>query len=154
MSTNILLNGIKRVVDYSCNFIDRRVERRGNRAQELEKRMEEEEGARRPDLFMNAEIPRGSLGVPKHQRDCVPSRRYSITGLSEYPHPCSTLLNCRTLSYAVLGPRLAHTRNRTSTCKLVSTIFGPAKMNIRFISDIYYRKIIYYTRDDLNILPN
>lgn len=54
-------------------------EQRGNRRNE-----EEEEGARRPDLFMNAEIPRGSLGVPKHQRDCVPSRRYSITGLSEY----------------------------------------------------------------------
>lgn len=31
----------------------------------------EEEEARMPDLFMSAEIPDGSLGVPKHQRDCV-----------------------------------------------------------------------------------
>lgn len=105
-STNMLLYvyDIKRIVGCSCYIIDRRVEQRGNRAQELEKRAGVEEGARRPDLFMNAEIPRGSLGVPKHQRDCVPSRRYSITGLSECPHPCSTLLNCRTLSYAVLDP--------------------------------------------------
>lgn len=64
----------------------------GRTGQELGKQVEKEGEPRRPDLFMNAEIPRGSLGVPKHQRDCVPSRRYSITELSEYPHPYSTLL--------------------------------------------------------------
>lgn len=53
-------------------------------------------------------------------------------------------------------PGLAHTRNRTSTCKLVSTIFGPAKMNIWFISDSYYRNITctYTARDDSNSLIN
>jgi len=61
-----------------------------------------EEG-RRPDLFMNAEIPRGSLGVPKHQRDCVPSRRYSITGLSEYPHPFLHPPSRWTLCYTILA---------------------------------------------------
>lgn len=28
-----------------------------------------------PDLLMSVEIPRGSLGVPKHQRDCVPTAK-------------------------------------------------------------------------------
>ena len=47
---------------------------------ELDKREREREGggggeeaaARKLDLLMSVEIPRGSLGVPKHQRDCVP----------------------------------------------------------------------------------
>lgn len=32
---------------------------------------EEPAAARKSDLLMSVEIPRGSLGVPKHQRDCV-----------------------------------------------------------------------------------
>jgi len=91
-----------RMRERSARCIDRQIGRI-NREQELERREERREGGRRPDLFMNAEIPRGSLGVPKHQRDCVPSRRYSITGLSEYPHPFLHPPFCWTLCYTILA---------------------------------------------------
>lgn len=132
-------------VSRSVARIDRRAARRENSEQESEIRGGAGVKGRRrrsaPDLFMNAEIPRGSPGVPKHQRDCVPSRRYSITGLSEYPHPrvplCS--LNCRTSSASTVRPSMfararAHARHRTSTCKRASVTFARNK-------DVHYARV-------------
>lgn len=40
-------------------------------------------------------------------------------------------------------PRLAHTRDQTLTCKLESAIFGPAKLNVRITSWIYWQNSTY-----------
>lgn len=48
-----------------------------------------------PDLLMSVEIPRGSLGVPKHQRDCVPTAKvfhYRVPSF-QFPPPRSTTVH-------------------------------------------------------------
>lgn len=77
----------------------------------------EEEEARMPDLFMNAEIPDGSLRVPKHQRDCVsPAKvfhyRVEWVPLSLFHPP--ELPSSTSPSYVVLGraPRIHATGYR------------------------------------------
>lgn len=77
----------------------------------------EEEEARMSDLFMNAEIPDGSLGVPKHQRDCVsPAKvfhyRVEWVPLSLFHPP--ELPSSTSPSYVVLGrvSRIHATRYR------------------------------------------
>lgn len=48
-----------------------------------------------PDLLMSVEIPRGSLGVPKHQRDCVPPAKvfhYRVPSF-QFPPPRSTTVH-------------------------------------------------------------
>lgn len=46
-----------------------------------------------PDLLMSVEIPRGSLGVPKHQRDCVPPAKVFHYRVPSFqfppPQPCA-----------------------------------------------------------------
>lgn len=104
----------------------RRNQRNGTERVERRSRRDRGAATRKPDLLMSVEIPRGSLGVPKHQRDCVPPAKVFHYRGERVPsflsHPPQTF------GIEPRHPRAAFTlvAGRASTCKPIFLPFCPS----------------------------